>query len=137
MSQHRRRRRSASVENSSAFEVNSGKYLSQCDPKDVISFGSEKWISISKIKNIIQEGFRTQGITSVTNCISENSILNNIKIWFYQGKECEILRAGSKGWQKGKIKINVTLEFIPDEVEEDTSPLDDIRQADINNAPQQ
>jgi len=133
MSQHRRRRLTSS-ENTSAFEVNSGEYLSQCDPKDVISFKSEKWMSISKIKNIITEGFRTQGITSVTSCVSENSIFNNIKVWFHQGEYCEILRANSKGWQKGKIKINITLEFIPDEPEEAKSLLDDVRQEiNINN----
>ena len=112
----------------SIFKVNSDKYLSECDPKDVISFDSEKWVSIRKIKHIIYESFRTHGIDSVTKRVSDFSILNNIKVWFYQGEECEILRAGSSGWQKGKIKINVTLEFIPDELEENVSPLDNVRQ---------
>ena len=48
--------------------------------------------------------------------------------WFYQGEECEILKAGSNGWQKGRLKINISLEFIPDEPEEIKSPLDDVRQ---------
>ncbi|MGB3403040.1 MAG: KGK domain-containing protein [Microcoleaceae cyanobacterium] len=58
---------------------------------------------------------------------------------FTEGKECEVLKP-YKGWQKGKIKINITIEFIPDEpepVEENghqqtdnltESPLDEIRQ---------
>ncbi|MFW6296407.1 MAG: KGK domain-containing protein, partial [Halothece sp.] len=35
-----------------------------------------------------------------------------------------------KGWQKGKFRIRVALEFIPDEPENNQpeSPLDDIRQ---------
>ena len=122
------RKRPTSLTQQSIFEVHSDEYLSQCDSKDVISFDSEKWFSIGKIKKIIQEAFRTHGIDSVTNKVSESSILNNIKIWFYQGEECEILRSGSPGWQKGKIKINVTLEFIPDEPQEVASPLDDVRQ---------
>lgn len=37
--------------------------------------------------------------------------------------DCEVLRLGAKGWQKGKVRI--TLQFCPDQPE---SPLDDIRQ---------
>ena len=49
--------------------------------------------------------------------------------WFEEGVDFQILRAGSEGWQKGKMKIKVTLEFCPDEPEEvkPESPLDDIR----------
>ncbi|TAG01984.1 MAG: hypothetical protein EAZ39_25165 [Oscillatoriales cyanobacterium] len=56
--------------------------------------------------------------------------------------DCEILRVGAQGWKKGKmkLKLNVTIEFCPDEPEvEETpennesetsqpeSPLDDLR----------
>jgi hypothetical protein len=49
--------------------------------------------------------------------------------WFEEGVDCKILKAGSDGWKKGKLKINVTVEFIPDEPEipEYQSPLDEIR----------
>ena len=60
--------------------------------------------------------------------------------WFSQGVDCEILNMGAKGWQKGKLRVKITLEFCPDEpaVEEPPaskkpestepeSPLDDIR----------
>jgi len=63
------------------------------------------------------------------------------KVWFEEGIDCEILKLGAKDWQKGKIKIRVSLEFCPNEpdVEETIgsnqsefnkpeSPLDDIRQ---------
>ena len=51
--------------------------------------------------------------------------------WFKEGVDFQILRAGSEGWQKGKMKIKVTLEFCPNEPEkvESESPLDDIRKA--------
>lgn len=54
-------------------------------------------------------------------------------------KDCQILKIGDKGWQKGKLKINICittnqsrldkvfLEFCPDEAIEHESPLDDIR----------
>ncbi|MDJ0690974.1 MAG: KGK domain-containing protein [Xenococcaceae cyanobacterium MO_188.B32] len=49
--------------------------------------------------------------------------------WFEEGVDFQILRAGSQGWEKGKMKIKVTLEFCLDEPEkvESESPLDDIR----------
>ncbi len=65
-----------------------------------------------------------------------------------EGITCQILRVGSSGWQSGKLrikiyteiihkknyweddkpKINVVLEFCPDELDQPESPLDDIRQ---------
>lgn len=54
-------------------------------------------------------------------------------LWFKEGINAEILRVNSKGWQKGKIKIKVTVEFEPDEPEQPESPLDDIRQAVTQN----
>lgn len=116
--------------------INTNEYLANCDAKDVISFKNEQWISIAKLKSVIHDAFESSGVSSITKYIAQKSDFNDpktTKTWFYEGGECEILRAGSPGWQQGKIKINVTLEFIPDEVEEDKSPLDDIRQADINN----
>jgi hypothetical protein len=112
------------------FQVDTNEYLSKCDFRDVISLSTQKWVDIKKLKTIIYEAFRSTGINSVITHIANQSDLKNtskIHSWFYQGEDCEILRAGSKGWQKGKLKINVTLEFIPDEPEE-TSPLDDVRQ---------
>jgi hypothetical protein len=71
--------------------------------------------------------------------------IHNLKIengdqeWFKTGKECELLQEG-KRWQKGKLRIKLTLEFCPDETEEveenghqevdniTESPLDEIRQ---------
>lgn len=61
------------------------------------------------------------------------------EINFNSIKDCQILKIGGKGWQKGKLKINicispnarnpdkVCLEFCPDELIEPESPLDDIR----------
>ena len=51
-------------------------------------------------------------------------IKNNVQEWFNEGIECRILKP-HQGWIKGKIRINISLEFCPDEPE---SQLDDIRQ---------
>ncbi|HCF30516.1 MAG TPA: KGK domain-containing protein [Cyanobacteria bacterium UBA11049] len=50
----------------------------------------------------------------------------NEAILFTEGIDCEVLRLGAKGWQKGKVRIN--LEFCPNQLSEPESPLDDIRQ---------
>ena len=120
-------------------QINTNEYLSNCDLKDVFSFNNEKWVSVAKLKNIVCRALINSGINSIITHIAKDSDFKNTNktnMWFKEGEECEILRAGSKGWQKRKIKINVTLEFIPDEIEEDKSPLDDIRQAEID-TPQQ
>ncbi|MEG4404956.1 KGK domain-containing protein [Microcoleus sp. MON2_D5] len=58
-----------------------------------------------------------------------------------EGIDCQILKIGAKGWQKGKLKIEVnksfqsvktqtSIKFCPDEPLEPKSPLDDIRQSE-------
>ena len=58
-----------------------------------------------------------------------------------EGIDCQLLRIGAKGWQKGKLKIEVnrsfqsgeaqtSIKFCPDEPLEPKSPLDDIRQSE-------
>ena len=61
------------------------------------------------------------------------------EIQFNSVKDCQLLKIGGKGWQKGKLKIQicreysngthykVCLEFCPDEPIEQESPLDDLR----------
>jgi KGK domain len=41
--------------------------------------------------------------------------------WFKNGIECEILKPNSTGWQKGKFRIKVTVEFCADALEESSS----------------
>jgi len=61
-----------------------------------------------------------------------------------EGMDCQILKIGPQGWQKGKVrikasltfseygevKVQITCEFCPDEPLEQKSPLDDIRQSE-------
>lgn len=43
---------------------------------------------------------------------------NTAKIkWLEEGADVEVLRCGSLGWKKGKMRIRVILEFCPDEPE--------------------
>ena len=71
----------------------------------------------------------------------------NLDRWLDKGVDCKTLKFGAKGWQKGKVRIRVSIEFLPDEPEvgetpvtneiaQPESPLDDLRQM-INQETQQ
>lgn len=133
------------------MEYNS--YLQNCDNDDVLLFGSEL-CKIGKFKpalksatgrvaDVIIESLESYGVKGATiyDIPSRGSAQKANYKWLSEGKDCEILRIGAKCWQKGKIKIKVSIEFCPDEPDaEETlensqpvinqmeSPLDDIRQ---------
>ncbi|MGF1601339.1 MAG: KGK domain-containing protein [Thermosynechococcaceae cyanobacterium] len=52
---------------------------------------------------------------------------NYREAWFTKGLYCEVLKPNSQGWQKGKVRIKVTLEFCPEELEMSESALDALR----------
>jgi hypothetical protein len=49
----------------------------------------------------------------------KNALGPAIESWVSEGINCEILRPG-EGWQKGKVRLQV--QFIPDELDEPSSP---------------
>jgi KGK domain len=121
-------------------------YLQKCDEKDVLAVGNQM-IKIGKFKYILDNAFSPSDIrhSKVANAINEHFKSSAVELYagdliLQRGIRCEILRIGSKGWQQGKIRVNVTLEFIPDEPETEVltvseqpeiskpeSPLDDLR----------
>lgn len=67
------------------------------------------------------------------------------KVLFDEGIAGKVLRFGSQGWQKGKIRVRICVEFCPDEPEAEQtpeknesetpqpeSPLDDLRRQLLN-----
>jgi hypothetical protein len=52
------------------------------------------------------------------------------KKWIEEGLDCELLNLGDSQWKKGKVRVKMSVEFIPDEPESSDyqSPLDEIRQ---------
>jgi hypothetical protein len=55
--------------------------------------------------------------------------------WFFDEIDCEVLQVGASGWQKGKLKIKVTVEFEPETpltVEASSSLLDNLRAVSEN-----
>ncbi|BDA76012.1 hypothetical protein CAL7716_101780 (plasmid) [Calothrix sp. PCC 7716] len=59
---------------------------------------------------------------------------NNNQSLFDKGVNCEVIKFGASGWQKGKLRAKIVLEFCPDEppvekkpsINQSEPPLDDI-----------
>jgi hypothetical protein len=87
--------------------------------------------------NSKQRDFSVSGVFSDLILGEENINYHEIKL--VSIKNSQLLKVGCKGWQQGKLKINicishsnenldkVCLKFCPDELIEPESPLDDIR----------
>ncbi|HEY9853496.1 MAG TPA: KGK domain-containing protein [Leptolyngbyaceae cyanobacterium] len=114
------------------MEFNS--YLQKCGNDDVIQFKNNIY-KLGQVKTSIEYSFINKDVipSVFSSYLSQNKVfmeIPDVKLMFEQGLDAEILRIGAKGWEKGKLKIKVTLEFEPDETEikQPESPLDDLRQ---------
>lgn len=100
--------------------------------------------SIFKIREFITEieqAFKTHGLNELINRLSSRGgIPVKNRDWYREGVDCELLKPGSEGWRKGKIRIKISLELCLDEPEiseipssnkpetnQPESPLDDMR----------
>ncbi len=113
-------------------------YLNNCGEDDVLSFDS----AMFKVEKLRKEVNGLLNEYKLGEQLSTSLNSKNIHInlggrnlygkWFGDGINCEILRLGAQGWQKGKVrfKLKISLEFCHDETEviQLESPLDDIRQ---------
>jgi hypothetical protein len=115
------------------MEYNS--YLKECRNDDVISL-SNKLYKLEDLKRGLNDYLEKQDNYSASYGLSSKLTNSGIAInkeeallLLTEGTDSEILKITSNGWQKGKLKINVSIEFIPDEPEisEYQSPLDEIR----------
>jgi len=87
--------------------------LQNCSDDDALAFGSgmfkagnirEKLWTVLKspIASHVYTSLKEQGIEINPGYIGKS--LATWK-WFKQGMECEILKVGAQGWQKGKVKL--------------------------------
>ncbi|MFM9267169.1 KGK domain-containing protein [Tychonema sp. BBK16] len=131
-------------------------FLENYENDDVCSFGSTMF-KVGKLRQVMKLAtdshledaltglFKTQGLQINTSKYNLQLKCSETQKWFGDGIDCEALKIGAKGWQKGKVKIRVTIEFCPDEPEvEETpennqleisppeSPLDDLRRQLLN-----
>jgi KGK domain len=131
-------------------------FLENYGNDNVCSFGSTMF-KVGRLREVMElatnyylegtltELFKTQGLQINTRKYNPQLRCNEEQKWFGDGIDCEALKIGAKGWQKGKVKIRVTLEFCPDEPEveeipennesetsQPESPLDDLRRQFLN-----
>ena len=105
-----------------------------CSEDSVLSARDSRLFKIPQVREKLQEAFSSKNLGNLVypkiNVSGVNNV-NNAK-WLEDGIDCEILAPGAKGWQKGKMRLNVNVEveFISNEPEtaEPESPLDDLRQ---------
>jgi len=129
-----------------------------CGNEDALSFGNAM-LKVEKLKETVNGVLPENGLGETLNrSLSQQKLDIDVGLttdqtrylyekWFGEGIDCEILRVGANGWKKGKmkLKLNVTIEFCPDEPEvEETpennesetsqpeSPLDDLRRQLLN-----
>ncbi len=104
----------------------------QCHDDDVLEVG-ENTYKVEKLK----QSMNTISNDSLANRFN-HELVNQCRIhlgnpsqaWFKDGIECKILNLGSKKWKKGRVRINISVEFSLDEEEnnQNESSLDDLRQ---------
>ena len=103
--------------------------LEKCSENDALEFKSGTYRIqkiIENIKIVLNEKLSGHLYEQLK---AKNVNITSHNLWFNNGIDCEILKVGSTGWEKGKVRLKVSLEFIADELEEvkSDSPLDDIR----------
>lgn len=126
-------------------EPNEAIELINCEDSEVLLFGEHTSL-VQKLKKDLQDALK-ENASSILETLAYNLSNHSVRIirdrtsfdekWFEEGKKCKILRLGAKGWESGKLRIKVSLEFCPDEPEEDIEvdeidqledSLDDLRQ---------
>ncbi|MBE9202568.1 hypothetical protein IQ218_02660 [Synechocystis salina LEGE 06099] len=111
--------------------INYNNFLESLNDDDVLEL-FEQLIKSKDLKFALDESFGEPIQKRLVEHLKYRGIETKDKreIWFDKGAECRILKAGASGWKKGRVKINVSVEFIPDEPETNKyqSPLDEIRQ---------
>ncbi len=124
--------------------------LQDCNDDDILSFGDDIY-KMGKFRKAVLQSFGNTLGSQLSQQLSHYGVKINGKIltpqgvnnpyerWFDKGMNCEILNLGSNGWQKGKVRIKVSVEFYIEEPEvpkttasneiiPPESPLDDLRQ---------
>ncbi|AFY84741.1 KGK domain-containing protein [Oscillatoria acuminata] len=109
-----------SVEYFKVMEENN--ILPECSDNDVVSFRG-KLFKVSQLRKMMGHTMTEQNQLNHTlsNALRQKGIelgLTDTKEFLNQGVKGEILKITGKGWQKGKIKMKISLEFIPDVSEE-------------------
>lgn len=123
----------------------------EAEHKDTVLSFFPSMFKVGDFMSVLIEVFRDRSLKVLNEILSSRGkgqvpLHREEYNWFRNGINCEILSPGAKGWQKGKVRIKVTLEFCPDQPEvaeapdgmvlgnsQLESPLDDVRQMTTKN----
>lgn len=111
-------------------------YLENCNDDDVLSNNGNLMFKIRRLKEALKESFANEIPNALETTLRAKFISQfsfGTHFWFEKDNDnsqfWEILRLGANNWQKGKLRVRVSVEFVPDEPENLESPLDDIRKS--------
>jgi KGK domain len=94
-----------------------------CGDDDVIAFG-EAMFRAGKLKKTIDQSFdgsvgraidqklRQNGLEIPVRMIGSTRLANEHCQWFEEGINCEILDLATRRWRKGKVRVQVSVEFL-------------------------
>lgn len=120
-------------------------FLQKCNDDDVLELDNNM-IKLSKLRSDLKlvSSFNqnSEALVAIAKYVKSPLLSKKDveKLFNDDGVDANVLRIGSQGWKKGKIKLKIVLEFCPDEPEieqvtqskdlemnQPESPLDDIR----------
>jgi KGK domain len=118
--------------------MENNSYLHRFDGEDLISFNNrEKILQIQKVKDAFRNTFYVQTDYSrnarqsgKTAQAFHSDLFETVTSgsWLSEGAICEVLRLGEKQWTKGRIKVQIIVEFTPDQEVKPQSELDVFRE---------
>jgi KGK domain len=94
-----------------------------CGDDDVIAFG-DAMFRAGKLKKTIDQSFdgsvgrsidqklRQNGLEIPVRMIGSTRLANEHCQWFEEGINCEILDLATRRWRKGKVRVQVSVEFL-------------------------
>ena len=113
--------------------MNNNQFSSLLDDESAINIqepsmilGKPRMFKMNYLKKAILGELLNISMESIEQ--NDSIACENLKL-INEGLKCEILKLGLNNWKKGKVRINISLEFCPDEPEisQYESPLDEIR----------
>ncbi len=83
----------------------------------VVLFTSARSIfKVDELVSAVKQSFHLAGYHELAKQLrSRGGMSGDPQDWSSKGVDCEVLKPGARSWRKGKLRINLSLEFCPDE----------------------
>jgi hypothetical protein len=87
------------------MKANLNNFLQNCKSKDIICFQVNQLYKIHQLQDLFEEFFNNYLIQEIRKIVLEKYKIDSINFLLKDGAKCEILKAGSPGWQKENLKL--------------------------------